>query len=650
MVKEAFTELRILPFINGNRTLTNDSLVEAVTLNENLGSYGFTLRPNDLIKLAKSESLDSIFSTFKSCLDTVDAKPMYPDFPNQVMALDEATFRFHQMVHYFSTYGIESLFGVKVSKGWLPDVTDTEKIEEDDTLLNAKVIELVDEDVFREEILMRILSKRDRMTSKELSLVKEVIKDVHPGFFTTFSIPFKQNLLVIFEILMKDENRKDNLKILWSICQHTGDVFKCLDYYLVQRNFHLTTSEKRTSVKLLEMFPVVDFKFNLILSNKKAERTLLVLQYLDYNQYSRSVEHSLAVAALRGGELQSWEGKAKWLIGNSQDQERVLNFLEQRPGILLRWTAWLLRLGFSEASLLNKLLKHASSLSLSTLNAILVKFGITDDNPALFGIVKTVLIEKMKTLNTDLRNKKVFLNDAEFDLDQSVIDPERADEGGYVRSGLSFKIPEKTNVIRFFTYWNDDERIDVDLHAVGVFTDGDYFKIGYDKSYYNGGIIMSGDLTCSDSAEYIDVELSNDEVSKVFFTINLYAGANNFSQIEKCFTGMLAVSRTGEEVALYNPKNCFFSHDLKSKESCLHYGFLDLQRKTLTIIGKKSDDIYNSVYQVSKFTLREFLNYLFEAQGVTLVDDEGQADIVLSVGKSESEKGISLIDQNFFLD
>lgn len=336
MIKEAFTELRILPFINGNRTLTNDSLVEAVTLNENLGSYGFTLRPNDLIKLAKSGSLDSIFSTFKSCLDTVDAKPMYPDFPNQVMALDEATFRFHQMVHYFSTYGIESLFGVKVSKGWLPDVTDTEKIEEDDTLLNAKVIELVDEDVFKEEILMRILSKRDRMTSKELSLVKEVIKDVHPGFFTTFSIPFKQNLLVIFEILMKDENRKDNLKILWSICQHTGDVFKCLDYYLVQRNFHLTTSEKRTSVKLLEMFPVVDFKSNLILSNKKAERTLLVLQYLDYNQYSRSIEHSLAVAALRGGELQSWEGKAKWLIGNSQDQERVLNFLEQRPGILLR--------------------------------------------------------------------------------------------------------------------------------------------------------------------------------------------------------------------------------------------------------------------------------------------------------------------------
>ena len=42
---------------------------------------------------------------------------------------------FHQVLHYFSTYGAEMFTGIKVSKGWLPYVEDTEKTESDNQLL-----------------------------------------------------------------------------------------------------------------------------------------------------------------------------------------------------------------------------------------------------------------------------------------------------------------------------------------------------------------------------------------------------------------------------------------------------------------------------------------------------------------------------------
>ena len=41
--------------------------------------------------------------------------------------MDEATFRYNQVMHYFSTYGVELIAGmlgldVSVGQGWMPDV------------------------------------------------------------------------------------------------------------------------------------------------------------------------------------------------------------------------------------------------------------------------------------------------------------------------------------------------------------------------------------------------------------------------------------------------------------------------------------------------------------------------------------------------
>ena len=99
-----FTGMRVIP-VNMDKELNDDSIVRAITDNENLISLGYCLKPTDIISLARTDDF-SIYETVKNYDEKVDAKPMYPDFPTQVMEMDEATFRFHQMVHGFPWFGL----------------------------------------------------------------------------------------------------------------------------------------------------------------------------------------------------------------------------------------------------------------------------------------------------------------------------------------------------------------------------------------------------------------------------------------------------------------------------------------------------------------------------------------------------------------
>ena len=99
-------ELRVVVYEKGDASLTEQLLTKAVTVNENLKSLGCPLAPADIVALAVSPSLDRFYETVKGMMGTVNAAPMYPGFPKQVMKMNAAVFRFHQLVHYFSTYGL----------------------------------------------------------------------------------------------------------------------------------------------------------------------------------------------------------------------------------------------------------------------------------------------------------------------------------------------------------------------------------------------------------------------------------------------------------------------------------------------------------------------------------------------------------------
>lgn len=665
------SELRMAVYRPGNpERLTDELLCKAVTLNENLQSLGYVLRPDDLAKIAVSPSMDSFFDHVRSLVPDVKAEPMYPGFPQQVMSMSEAEFRMHQMIHYFSTYGMEELFGDEVSRGWLPEYHGPARILDDTSLLNSRVIELVCEESAAGTALRTVLSRRERLTNPELELATMAASLCDASQLKGIIIRFKENLDLLFPRVMTLEDRDAALEILFSICAHSGDVMRCTAAYLREKRWHLSTSEKKLLVKLLERYSAWNFRENLMQSLQKREQNLKILQHLDYNRFSASREHREIVCALRNDELMSWHGVGEKLL--REENPGALTHLAERPGYMLRMLNRLLSLGYSEDQILavmtpkaDKLSAHLILKTLRTLSARsakieeirvqeLRKLHSASYDSVSVRILKTLLKEHFRMVSTPLKGKKVFCSLEQFDLSHSCLETEdRSKDGGYVRSGISWKIPEEAKYVRFFVYWNDERRVDVDLHAGGVTTDGGSLHVGWNSDFRDSGVVHSGDITHSDAAEYIDIDLSA-PVKEIYANVNLFSGRPSFKEIETCYVGLMAVDRAKQDVKHYNPKNCFFTHRLSQNTKNLFYGVIDVQNRFVRFIGQPNSrgwaarpDLENAE---NMFSLQDYLDCLLEAQNAEPADSESEAEVVLTMEKGLSDKSVSLVDHNFFLE
>ncbi|MBQ8054247.1 MAG: hypothetical protein IJ198_10655 [Lachnospiraceae bacterium] len=733
--------------------LSDEQIAKAMTVNEELRNLGYTLKPQDILALAPSRSVNGFAEHFRSLLPSVDAPPMYPDFPKQVMEMDEAEFRMHQMIHYFSTYGLEDLFGVEIRRGWLPNVEATPKSESDQTLLKAKVLELLPEQAAPLKAVRRILARRERMSKPAREIVALAIPLLRPEELAGISIPFKENLVLLFDAILKGTDGPDRIRYLRQICQHTGDVMKCLRGILPKHGYHLRTGQKRAVVKLLETYPAADFKANLILSRAGREKNLRSLQYLDYNIYSRSEAHREAVRALRNGELRSWEAQARRLVesetwealesgtGGALESKAggALDFIAARPGMLLRMIRWLLRRGYKDSEILERLTEKADVLSMytivDTLNALeeagerepvgelfmeamrwreetaearreIYKERIRsaandpDTDLELLGhkirnklhkekkeneaflrgfekaralyeksapydgrvcdILTAVLSEHLKRMRTVLFGKKVYLQMDAYDLPRSRLKGGKgSDEGGYLPAGIAIRIPDEIRRLRFFVYWNDADRVDLDLHATGYDTDFNKVHVGWNADFKKAGIVHSGDITHSNAAEYIDVDLGA-PLLQARMQIVIYSGKPSFKKIDTCYVGMMAVKKLGAKVKLYDPKNCFFTHALQSDSSALHYGYINVPERRLYFVGKEMKELPEYYRPAgagkrdpnsgNRLTLEKYLSMLFEAQEAEVVSSAEEADVILTMEKSAEKNAVSLVDNNFFLE
>lgn len=883
--KHLLSELHMVVYQPGDPARLNDRLLcEAVTVNENLRSLGLALKPVDILRLAVSPSLHTFYEAVKELVPDVKAKPMYPGFPQQVMELSEAEFRFHQALHYFSTYGVELLTGTEVSRGWLPEYDGQERTENDTRLLETNVVELVSEDAAAIATLKILLGRRERLTNPELELVLESAANCTPEQMQGQKVRFKENLELLFPMLLQKADWETALKTLRVICSHSGDVLRCSMAYLRGRKYHLRTSEKKLLVKLLESYPVWNLRQNLMQSNALRERNLVVLQHLDYNQYSRSPEHREAVRALRNGELLSWHGIGEALL--AEHSPKALQHLSQRPGYMLRMLNRLLSLSYTQEAILDVLRPHAADLSghliLKVLRTLatrkgtlaqkhqaaidacnnkyqqescryglyeiegcynsrritcqaearqrraradeqylsgprrdakqtagamvreiresiaqkeaalaLLRHGLEKQNalknmrrpclinnahmeldtdlvwclfapdyfrnaivrceeelaplreqaeklqqeadrwleermaaiaaenqpqydqeiqrinqweqenlaeieadyrkelanssemvrtlpdrkaaelaaleaqyqqqlrmlrydPQAVQILRELLKEHFRMASTVLKGKMVFCDLRQFDLTHSSLETEdRSKDGGYIRSGIAWKIPEHAKYVRFFTYWNDPSRVDIDLHAGGVDMQGNSLHVGWNASHKASGVVHSGDITHSDAAEYIDIDLDA-PIREIYANVNLFYGKYSFKGVQTCYVGMMAVDKIGAEIKHYDPANCFFTHTLTQNTSNLFYGYVDVQNRCVRFVGQPNHNAWAARPQIedaeSMFSLKDYLDCVLEGQGVELVESAEDAEVVLTMGKSLLDNGISLVDNNFFLE
>ena len=646
--KVLLSELRICE-ISPVEKITNESLTKAVTVNAEINNFGFTLLPKDIVRLACDKAPEKVLELIKEIFANKGYKPMYPGFPEEVLNMDEAVYRFHQLLHYFSTYGLEEITGEEVSEGWMPASKFEEKTEDAEKLKELTVIELCTKEEIFDRVEKYIVKKTERWTNGEAELAAEFFKE-NAG--KKFEIPFKENIKHYYEYLAF-ANEKDVVNKLYQVCQHTGDVLDLINN-VKNRNVDFKTSQRRTFCKLLDMFSERDLSENLIrqdIRNKK------VLNYISYNKYSRNNANKEVVRKFRNDELRSWNSFVEEKIKNQA--EDTLDFIGKRPGELFRRIRQLLNTGYSKEDIKAHIngadLKIQSIVSaLNNLcNSIEDAYGKHKDPISMtdeaIEIAKELLVEGLAKYKTPLTGKKVYFDKGQYSPENSILCIDKMEEGGYMRSGLAFAIPENVDIIREFVFWNDDsKRVDVDLHSYAFYKDGCMRHVGWNGDFKGSGLVMSGDITTSkNSAEYIDVNIPaamKHNIENVTFNIAYFNGGE-FRNIEKCFFGIVAAK--DDKSKLYDPKNLYFYHDLtSSKKRDMEYAVFNLPTRTIRLLSEK--ETWNRFYSKVNFSLNDYLQLLGKAQDITFVNDKEDADIVVTLDKQENT--YCLIDKNFLLE
>lgn len=619
----------------------------AVTLNENLRAYGFIMDADGTAEVAKNltpEQMKEMQNDIAEFAGKVKAEPMYPGFPQEVLDISEAQYRYDQLRHYFSTYGAESLTGCEVRKGWLPHGKDEKKKEKEEKEFNGfmaglKRISVAFGDDAYIVPLETILSRRQRMTEIERMIVSEAVRHAPEKKLPLLRVPFKENILPVFEIAMSE----GSAALAECACQHTGDVIKCLGAFLRKRHYRITTSQKRLAARIIESYQPMDFRENICISEKKAIEAENIMRAISFTRFARSAAHIQVLNDLRDGKLRSWTSEIEQLLASRSPE--ALERIAERPGMMLRMTRRLIGLGYPEGDIMEALCQKADRLSTASLVAAIESTDLSE-------VLVPALKKRLAYADTPLEGKKVFLDEQGYDLANSRIG--RSEEGGYVRSGMAFRIPDSAKRIRFFVYWNDSRRVDLDLHASVLDRKGDMHHVGWNGSFRKLNVVMSGDITHSDAAEYIDIDMAQSDVRRAYLSINLFSGKSSFADVEETLAGIMGIEKFGVDIAHYDPRSCFVSDRLVSKRRWIGHSIVDVENRFIRVerIPSGSQYEYSRMEEYGKtenpkLSVMDYVKMLTEAQNAELVSSEEEADIVLSTAKGGDA---SLIDENFFLD
>ena len=715
-------------------TLDDEDMAWAVTANANLEGTGYTLSQTSVLTLAAyhhrmaSLARESAFlplqmaadeavnplADIKRLVPDVTAAPMYPDFPLQVMEMSEAQFRYDQMRHYLSTYGVELVAGllgldVTVSEGWLPEVEETPKTEQDETLIAPKVLHVLMTVEDMRSVVAARLERATRMHPAEIATTLLVFDELDDEDLASFpKVGFHENMMTLINIAAQRDSTSLE-RVAAGLAQHPGDLLKAVVYVLENsKKNHLKTRQKKGFCRAFEHFETMAIARNIVEAGRKPRHapTFLSVERFGGPRLREAIE------LVATGKVRSWaseledlwdavkaakaaetpaEPKPDGILGRllsrfgtdtkqpdeevTQAWEALLTHYGRRPGMLFRSLGRLVKGGCPTDLLARETTAHADSYSLPTLVRTITQFSdkshvVTTENgyanfststtvstPAeveladkLCEIIKPLVALRMRELDTPLRGKRIFLDTAGISLEGSILMPNETGSTGtaWPPVGIAFDLPVD-KCIRFFTFWDDSrKRVDVDLHFVGKKVDGTGIHVGWNSDFRASGMVTSGDITTSNnSVEYLNLDMIEAHKSGVAYVVqeqHIYSGARRWGDIDTCYSGALLVDSLERNVVLYTPKNLLFRDDLTGSGTRMAYAVINVPGHYVRIVRGSSVPLGDV-----GFTLGSYLEALFEAQEITLVETPEEAELCVCVGRSDDPAVVSLFDEGFFL-
>jgi hypothetical protein len=551
--------------LNKEHKKTNQALVS--TLNAEMMRLGFVMSEAlfSAAQLLKHDELarlcNEVISVLKNIKgDDVVYRPMYPNFPLQVIEADYVELYLNAMMHYWS-------FGE-----WKPAY---EKLPRHFKLESVKFrqIDLTSEKEFN-NVFTTLLKSNDSLSNED-KLIVEWFIDCREDADLNYPdvIPFNENKCVVAALLLKQNMVLKQKKEFAHLIKTTSDVLRVVTY-LSEGDISLASNTKFVSLPRSTRRVLVK-ELEKVISEEDVGRHrrkwVKLFHNLHVGDYSKKV-YDIASKARNNKSLESFYGHIEHYIEN-KDIDALVKLLVTRPGEFGRRIDKVLRIASADKQKLivekfssivdqiptrnlTQLLGHLNCRNLSNGKRVIFPKGAVqkaviidsvDEHLAgpvkqsLILVIQKYLIERFAQLDT---LGKVWI-DPDL-MDCPLPSQQRSASEGLcnVARGSQLPIGDK-DTLRFFIYWKGQ---DIDLSA--SFHDANFNlieQVSYTNLKSEGfQAYHSGDITSArqGACEFIDVTM--DAAVKrgaryLAMNVLVYSGPT-FSEHETCYAGWMTRS------------------------------------------------------------------------------------------------------------
>lgn len=662
---------------------TVDTLAYVATFNKNLESLGYTLSGDALSALLQTDdrtvvrTANDVVRNLKVMLgDHVTHRPMYPNFPIQVMEAPNAVLYINALVHYF---------GSSIGMNILP------VYEKDDrpALTHTQPLKVIDRGSIKDsiELMTNLIQSKVSFSQTDKEDVKTYINS--DAFFPSsvkYDIPNKENLATVVKLgleagrlLVAEDSFKTATDVLrLAVAMSDGDV--SLAEKTTFRKFK--KAERRMLLAMLNN--AGNIEEDMLRYASQWKRLGEILHPGEYsNRYPVAF---VAFSKIRNNEhIATFNSRVEQAIGSGAYLEAA-KVLSARPGEFARRLDVLLRntdkvLG---AAVLDQfeavaqevspsvLLQLRSSLRGRVFNKNRLRTFYPKGNLAKVQVIpetrpaleSEVMVRAYNATSTALIRQfgqreplgKVWIDPSLKDY--SIPFGVRSASKAVKTAGRGSKLPlPEANTVRFFVHWKNiegdgyDDRVDIDM-SLGLMNSE--FESSGTVAYYNLrelGAHHSGDITNAPNgaSEFIDLDV--DKALKAghryaYMVIHSYSH-QSFAEIPELFAGFMGrtAPASGE---IFEPKTVQDKMDITSDAQQGMVYIVDLQERVMiwvdTILPSAARQANNLANNRSRLSLlaealvtgaRPKLGDLFQLHATargTLVETREEAEFVIADG------------------
>lgn len=676
-----------------------------VSIVKNIEEYGYTFSP-ELFNILLTFTRDEIEKFYADLMPKIkklvgadkEYKPMYPNFPKQVMEASDIELYVNAILHYF-TFG-----------SWMPEYKKDERLPLFDS--NKMTVLSVGSNVDIMDILNNLLSSKTSLSEQDKKDVEYIIQN-YPEYYKYLpdDIPLKENVALIGKILFEKAPIK-NASYIQKYFKTATDVLRLITA-LSDGDISLATRTNYRNLKRPERRMIMDLLSNcgditedLFRYHYEWIRIAEIIHTGEFTSYKRYKNVCNAFDVLRNDKKPlMFGGKVQAAILRN-DMRAAAELLKDRPGEFARQLDKVLREANDKNYIINCFKDVAVNVSTPVLLQVRQHFmGRNNNSPirvffpkgnlarAITIPNKLPIIEPkycnaiVKICESALKENykcKDFMGNVYIDEEfKNYIVPfsQRSASSGSksIVRGSSIPIKKDATAVRGFIWWTNMEdsiynnRVDIDLSAAIYDENWNYIShISYanlrDKNLeaaHSGDITNGGNPDGEGVAEFIDVNINavSNRARYIAYQIYSYTG-QKFSDMPNCRFGWMEREdvNSGE---IFEPKTVAMSIDVTSESTvaipvifdCKERKFiwcdmnLELSRTRTSYYGNNVESNLSGVTatcyamtHLNKANLYDLVKLNAESRGY-VVTDRAKADIIFSNDTTIPTEAVEVKDE-----